>query len=158
MHPPSPLFRTRSQAPAANVRLRAIDRQAKIATTPTAACDPCQTFVSREKSSYMNEPLRRYLITAYTEWETLDVEARCPDDERAVAKARRYASLKYMTRNLPAAIFGHVVCDDSDELRVVGTWEYRLKGDPNSYLEWHPGFWQERPLPEDCAALRKWSE
>ena len=37
----------------------------------------------------MAEPTRRYLITAYSDWETLDVEAQCPDDEHAIDKARR---------------------------------------------------------------------
>ena len=103
----------------------------------------------------MDDELRRYSITAYTERETLDVEASCPDDERAVDKARRYASLKYF-KGLPAVIFGHVVCEESDGPRIVGTWEYRLKGVRKSYVRWHSGEWDERPTPNDRAALREW--
>lgn len=103
----------------------------------------------------MDEQLRRYFITAYTECETLDVETACPDDGRAIDKARRYASLKYMS-GLPAVIFGHVVCDEPDGPRIVGTWEYRLKGVPKSYVRWHAGEWDERPTPEDRTALRSW--
>jgi hypothetical protein len=105
----------------------------------------------------MEDQLRRYFITAYTEWETLDVEALCPEDERAIDKARRYASLKYLKLIAsPTVIFGHVVCDERDGLRTVGTWEYRISKVPKSYVRWHRGDWRERPLPEDRAALRAW--
>ena len=43
----------------------------------------------------MNDELKPYRITAYTEWEVLDVEAKCVGDEHAREKARRYGSLKH---------------------------------------------------------------
>jgi hypothetical protein len=73
----------------------------------------------------MSELVHRYTITAYSEWETLDVEADCPDDEHAIDKARRYGSLHHIDKNFPAVIFAHVICNEERGPREVGTWEYR---------------------------------
>jgi hypothetical protein len=104
----------------------------------------------------MAEISRRYTITAYTEWETLDVEAECPDDEHAVDKARRYGSLKYLGTNFPAVIFAHIACHEEEGLRDVGTWEYRLRHTKKTGFFWHEGHWPERPMPEDRLSLRRW--
>lgn len=104
----------------------------------------------------MDDELRQFRITAYTEWETLEVEAACRDDEHAVAKARRYGSLRHVGTNFPAVIFSHVIAVESNELRVVGTWEYRLKGEGKPGYLWHAGDWPARPKPDDRLALRGW--
>lgn len=99
----------------------------------------------------------RYLITAYSEWEVLDVEARCPDDEKAMEKARRYGSLKYVGKNYPAVIFAHVACEEDNILREVGTWEYQIRHVKKSGFIWHAGSWPDRPAAEDREAIRRWA-
>lgn len=105
----------------------------------------------------MSEPSRRYLITAYSEWETLDVEAECPDDEHAVDKARRYGSLQHIGTNFPPVIFAHVVCDEPEGRRDVGTWEYRVRHTKRPGFLWHAGPWPDRPTAEDRPAIRRWA-
>lgn len=104
----------------------------------------------------MDENLNSYLITAYTEWEALEVEAACRDDSHAIDKARRYGSLKHVGTNFPAVIFSHVVALEPNQPREVGTWEYRLKGEGKPGHIWHAGDWPQRPLPTDKPALRGW--
>lgn len=105
----------------------------------------------------MDEVLHPYRITGYSEWEVLDVEALCRDDEHARSKARRYGSLRHVGRNFPAVIFSHVVRLTQAGARPVGTWEYRVRGDKAARgMRWHAGDWQERPNPGDKAALRSW--
>jgi hypothetical protein len=107
----------------------------------------------------MVEELHPYLITAYSEWEVLDVEARCRDDEHAASKARRYGSLRHINRNFPAVIFSHIVRLGGEAPTPVGTWEHRLRGDKAEIgFRWHRGDWAERPDPEDKAVLRTWIE
>ena len=105
----------------------------------------------------MTAPFHRYLITAYSEWETFDIQAECPDDERAVDKARRYGSLQHVSTNFPSVIFAHVAADESDGPRDVGTWEYRVRHTKKSGFIWHPGKWPQRPMPEDRPAIRRWT-
>lgn len=104
----------------------------------------------------MNEQHQTYRITAYTEWEVLDVEAACLGDEHAKEKARRYGSLKHFGGDLPAVIVSHVVAVEPNGDRVVGTWEYRLKGEGKTGFVWHKGGWAARPDPTDKMALRNW--
>jgi hypothetical protein len=104
----------------------------------------------------MEDQLQVYRITAYTEWETLEVDAKCPDDEHAKDKARRYASLKHVGTNFPAVIFSHVVAVEPSGERDVGTWEYRLKGHGKPGFIWHEGSWEARPDPTDRLAIRHW--
>ena len=106
----------------------------------------------------MDEALHPYAITAYSEWEVLDVEALCRDDEHAMSKARRYGSLRHVGRNFPAVIFSHVVRMTEAGAVNVGTWEYRLKGGRHAIgYRWHGGDWRERPDPADKSALRNWA-
>ncbi|WP_150131176.1 hypothetical protein [Sphingobium yanoikuyae] len=105
----------------------------------------------------MDMATRRYLITAYSEWEVLDVETQCPDDDNAMEKARRYGSLKYVGKNYPPVIFAHVACDEEETLRDVGTWEYQIRDVKKSGFIWHAGTWPDRPMAEDQAAIRQWS-
>ena len=105
----------------------------------------------------MDAPTHRYLITAYSEWETLDVEAQCPSDENAIDKARRYGTLKYIDRNFPRVIFAHISSVEDDGVRDVGTWEYRTRSMKPGVL-WHAGTWAERPMPEDKPAIRRHAE
>ena len=105
----------------------------------------------------MTAPLHRYFITAYSEWETLNIEAECPDDEKAVDKARRYGSLQHISTNFPSVIFAHVVSDEPDGPRDVGTWEYRLKHTKKPGFIWHAGLWPQRPMPDDRMAIRRWA-
>ena len=104
----------------------------------------------------MNTDLSPYLITAYTDRHVIDVEAQCRDDEHAIDKARRYGSLRHFSGDLPAAIFSHVVALQAGGTRVVGTWEYRLKGLRKPAFWWHPGIWDARPNPDDKVAIRSW--
>lgn len=97
--------------------------------------------------------LRPYRITAYTEWETMDVEALAAADEHAIAKARRYGSLQHVGRNFPALIITDVVCEFEGS-RLVGTWEYRVRGRKPG-LVWHSGEWRDRPDTSDRKALRQ---
>lgn len=106
----------------------------------------------------MESPTRRYAITAYSEWETLDVESECPDDQNAVDKARRYGTLKYVGKNFPAVIFAHISCEQEDGVRDVGTWEYRIRHVRKPTLIWHAGSWSKRPMPEDRLAIRRFAE
>ena len=107
----------------------------------------------------MDGALHAYRITAYSEWEVLDVEAQCRDDDHAAAKARRYGSLRHINRNFPAIIFSHVERLTSDGAEPVGTWEYRLRGKKQAQgMRWHEGAWAARPDPADKAALRRWIE
>jgi hypothetical protein len=105
----------------------------------------------------MKAPLLRYAITAYSEWETLDVETDCPDDGYAINKARRYGSLQHISTNFPSVIFAHVASDEPDAPRDVGTWEYRLRHTKKPGFIWHPGTWLQRPMPEDRPAIRRWA-
>lgn len=105
----------------------------------------------------MTEDVRPYRITAYTEWETLEVDAACADDQHAVDKARRYATLKHVGTNFPAVIFGHVLAIADGGVRDVGTWEYRLKGSERPGYIWHAGNWSDRPAPDDKASIRRWT-
>lgn len=105
----------------------------------------------------MNDRLKPYLITAYSEWEALDVEAACFDDEHAKAKGRRYGSLKHISTNFPAVVFSHVVAVEPNGQREVGTWEYRLKGTGKPGHVWHAGQWAARPDPTDREAIRHWN-
>lgn len=105
----------------------------------------------------MDEALQPYRITAYSEWEVLDVEAKYRDDEHAISKARRYGSLRHINRNFPGVIFSHVERLMADGPQPVGTWEYQLRGDKEAQgLRWHAGAWSARPEPTDKAGLRKW--
>jgi len=104
----------------------------------------------------MNKDLRPYLITAYTEWDALEVEAACSDDQHAIDKARRYGSLRHLGTNFPAVIFSHVVAVEPEQTRDVGTWEYRLKGEGKPGYIWHAGVWPARPDPIDRQAIRNW--
>ena len=105
----------------------------------------------------MDEETHLYLITAYSEWEVLDVEAQCHDDEQAVAKARRYGSLQHIKVNFPKVIFSHVVRIGNEGREEVGTWEYRLGGEKTRQgLFWHAGEWATRPDPDDRIAIRHW--
>jgi hypothetical protein len=106
----------------------------------------------------MDLPTRRYFITAYSEWETLDVEAQCPDDDNAIDKARRYGTLKYVGKNFPPVIFAHVACHEPEGRRDVGTWEYRIRNLKKSGFLWHAGAWVMRPMPDDKLAIRRWAE
>jgi len=106
----------------------------------------------------MDLSTRRYFITAYSEWETLDVEAQCSDDENAMDKALRYGSLKYVGRNFPPVIFAHVACDEPNGLREVGTWEYQVRHVKKTRFIWHDGSWVARPLPGDNLAIRRWAK
>lgn len=110
------------------------------------------------QNSQMDLPTRRYWITAYSEWETLDVEAQCPDDENAIDKALRYGSLKYVGKNYPAVIFAHVSCEEGDGMRDVGTWEYQIRHVKKSGFIWHAGHWAKRPMPEDRLSIRRFAE
>jgi hypothetical protein len=107
--------------------------------------------------SDMTDAPRRYLITAYSEWEALNVEAECPDDQRAIDKARRYGSLRHVGTNLPSVIFAHIVADEPDGPREVGTWEYRLRHTTKPGFLWHAGPWSDRPKPDDRPAIRLWA-
>ena len=104
----------------------------------------------------MDKELHQYRITSYIEWEALQVEASCRDDEHAIAKARRHGSLRHVGTNFPAVIFSHVISLEPGEGRVVGTWEYRLKGEGKPGYTWHDGDWPARPEPTDRQALRAW--
>ena len=104
----------------------------------------------------MSENLQPYLITAYTEWEALEVEAACRDDRHAIDKARRYGSLRHVGTNYPAVIFSHVVALEPNQARAVGTWEYRLKGEGKPGFIWHAGDWPARPDPVDKKAIGSW--
>ncbi len=105
----------------------------------------------------MDETLHPYRITAYSEWEILNVEAQCRDDDHAAAKARRYGSLRHINRNLPSVIFSHVERLAPDGPQPVGTWEYRLRGNKEAIgMRWHQGAWGARPDATDKAALRRW--
>lgn len=104
----------------------------------------------------MDEDLHPYLITAYTEWETLEIEAACRDDQHAIDKARRYGSLRHVGTNFPAVIFSHVVALEPCQTREVGTWEYRLNGEGKPGHVWHAGEWSSRPTPDKKQAIRHW--
>lgn len=106
----------------------------------------------------MERPLKLYLITAYSEWETLDIEARCSTDEQAMDKARRYGTLQYIDKNFPGVIFSHVVCHEATGLREVGTWEYQVRNVRRPGFIWHEGLWPDRPTAEDRAAARHWAD
>lgn len=106
----------------------------------------------------MDDHLRPYRITAYTEWDVLDIEAVCSDDEHAKDKARRYGSLKHVGTNFPSVIFSHVVAVEPTGQREVGTWEYRLKGKAKPGYTWHEGEWLARPAPSDKHAIREWTK
>lgn len=106
----------------------------------------------------MDAPTHRYLITAYSEWEILDVDAQCLNEENAIDKARRHGSLKYIGRNSPTVIFAHISAVEEDCVRDVGTWEYRLRGAAEPGLFWHAGTWPTRPMPEDRLAIRRHAE
>lgn len=106
----------------------------------------------------MDLPNRRYFITAYSESETLDVEAQCPDDENAINKARRYGTLKYVGKNYPPVIFAHIACDGAEGVRDVGTWEYRIRNVKKAGFLWHAGPWAMRPMPDDKSSIRRWAE
>jgi hypothetical protein len=103
----------------------------------------------------MTVVLRRYTIKAYSEWETLDVETECPDDQHAIDKARRYGSLQYFGLNFPPVIFAHVICNEDDGPREVGTWECRVRYQKPGHF-WHEGTWVKRPMPEDRPAIWRW--
>jgi hypothetical protein len=105
----------------------------------------------------MTEPIRRYFITAYSEWETLDIEAQCSDDEHAINKAQRYGSLQHIGTNFPPVIFAYVVCDEPKGPRDVGTWEYRVRHTKKIGFLWHPGSWADRPMPEDRPAIQRFA-
>ncbi|WP_144037909.1 hypothetical protein [Sphingopyxis sp. KK2] len=105
----------------------------------------------------MDASTRRYVITAYSEWEALDVEAMCATDEQAIDKARRYGALKYIDKNFPSVIFAHVVCEDETGTREVGTWEFQVRNVKRPGLLWHSGPWPCRPSAEDRSAIRSWA-
>lgn len=106
----------------------------------------------------MNAQIKRYVITAYSEFETLDVEALCSSDEQAKDKARRYGTLKYVEKNFPPVIFAHVVCEEVTGSREVGTWEYQVRNVKRSSFIWHAGPWSARPVAEDRSAIRRWAD
>lgn len=107
----------------------------------------------------MDTRTSQYLITAYSEWETLEVEARCSNDEQATDKARRYGTLKHVEKNFPSVIFAHVVCEEEEAgAREVGTWEYQVRNVKKPGFIWHAGPWPARPVAGDRKAIQRWAD